>query len=141
LTTDFLSSPVHKAVLRAHRRRFLRSGVFLSLMVGAGVAGLLGLTAIWPSRRAGARERVPDGYVKLPPPRLKGEMSVEEAILKRRSRREYLDRPLSLEQLSQLLWAAQGITEPSPLGRAAERSVGWRPLPVGALCCCEKWRC
>ncbi len=135
MTTDFLSSPVHKAVLRAHRRRFLRSGVFLSLMVGAGVAGLLGLTAIWPSRRAGARERVPDGYVKLPPPRLKGEMSVEEAILKRRSRREYLDRPLSLEQLSQLLWAAQGITEPSLwVGlRSAPSAGGLYPLELYAV--------
>lgn len=37
-------------------------------------------------------------------------MSVEEAIAKRRSIREYKDEPLSREELGQLLWACQGIT-------------------------------
>ncbi|MCD6373809.1 MAG: SagB/ThcOx family dehydrogenase, partial [Thermococcus sp.] len=55
-------------------------------------------------------------------PRLEGEMSVEEAIAKRRSIREYRDGPLSLEELSQLLWAAQGIT--SRDGKRAAPSAG-----------------
>jgi SagB-type dehydrogenase family enzyme len=34
-----------------------------------------------------------------------------DAIARRRSRRRYLDRPLSLTELSWLLWATQGVTE------------------------------
>ena len=48
--------------------------------------------------------------IALPEPRRTGEMSVEEAIAERRSIRSYRDEPLTLSELSQLLWAAQGIT-------------------------------
>ncbi|WP_457750552.1 SagB/ThcOx family dehydrogenase [Thermococcus sp.] len=48
--------------------------------------------------------------ILLPEPRRTGEMSVEEAIAERRSIRSYRDEPLTLSELSQLLWAAQGIT-------------------------------
>ncbi|MDK2783749.1 MAG: hypothetical protein PWQ32_1338 [Thermococcaceae archaeon] len=47
--------------------------------------------------------------VELPAPRLKGEMSVEEAINLRKSIRKYKDEPLTLEEVSQILWAAYGI--------------------------------
>jgi SagB-type dehydrogenase family enzyme len=46
----------------------------------------------------------------LPTPLLAGQMSLEETLARRRSVREFDDRPLTTEQLSQLLWAAQGIT-------------------------------
>lgn len=46
----------------------------------------------------------------LPSPQTKGKVSLEEAIAKRRSKRDFLDQPLTLSQLSQILWAAQGIT-------------------------------
>ena len=48
--------------------------------------------------------------IKLPPPSLKGKTSLEEAILRRRSIRKFATQPLSLSQLSQILWSAQGIT-------------------------------
>jgi SagB-type dehydrogenase family enzyme len=48
--------------------------------------------------------------ISLPKPRLKGEISVEEALLKRRSIRKYRDESLNLEEVSQLLWSAQGLT-------------------------------
>lgn len=48
--------------------------------------------------------------IDLPSPKLKGSISLEEAISKRRSQRDFLDKDLSWEQISQLLWSAQGIT-------------------------------
>ncbi len=48
--------------------------------------------------------------IKLPKAREKGKMTVEEALLRRRSVREYSDVPLTIPELSQLLWAAQGVT-------------------------------
>lgn len=49
--------------------------------------------------------------INLPSPSFKGNVSVEEALLKRRSIRNYTDQPLTLEQVSQLLWAAYGVTK------------------------------
>jgi len=48
--------------------------------------------------------------VKLPRPRLKGLMSVEEALDKRKSVRNYQKASISLADAGQLLWAAQGGT-------------------------------
>ena len=50
----------------------------------------------------------------LPPPVTDGSMSVEKALENRRSRRNFQDRAISKEQLSQILWAAYGITQPMP---------------------------
>jgi SagB-type dehydrogenase family enzyme len=46
--------------------------------------------------------------IKLLQPREKGVTSIEEALNYRRSVRDYKKGPLSLEQISQLLWAASG---------------------------------
>jgi SagB-type dehydrogenase family enzyme len=51
-----------------------------------------------------------DGFKLLPKPELKGSMSVEEALAGRRSTRSFDTTPLALATVSQLLWAAQGIT-------------------------------
>ena len=51
-----------------------------------------------------------EALIKLPPPSLKGKTSIEEAISRRRSVRRFRAEPLSLPQLSQILWSAQGIT-------------------------------
>lgn len=69
-------------------------------------------------------------FINLPQPRLKGKVSVEEAILKRRSRRDYLDKSLTLEQVSQLLWAGQGITEEKIGFRAAPSAGALYPLDI-----------
>ncbi|MBN2113315.1 MAG: nitroreductase family protein [Acidimicrobiia bacterium] len=47
---------------------------------------------------------------QLPPPRTTGPVSLEEALLRRRSRREFNGTPLSAADLGQLLWAAHGVT-------------------------------
>jgi len=49
--------------------------------------------------------------VDLPPPRLDGTVSVEAALQNRRSIRSYASDPLTLADVSQLLWAAYGITK------------------------------
>lgn len=65
--------------------------------------------------------------VQLPDPITKGKVSLEEAILQRRSRRNFRDKDLNLEQISQLVWAAQGITTKS-------WGMGFRSAPsAGAL--------
>ncbi len=51
--------------------------------------------------------------MQLPKPRIKGDVSLEEAIVKRRSTRRFSDEPVSIEDLSQILWAGQGLTEGS----------------------------
>lgn len=48
--------------------------------------------------------------ISLPQPVLKGTVSLEEALVLRRSIRSYSRDPLNLAELSQLLWSAQGIT-------------------------------
>jgi SagB-type dehydrogenase family enzyme len=46
--------------------------------------------------------------IELPEPRMQGAVSVEETMHLRRSVRAYSDRSLSMEEISQLLWSAQG---------------------------------
>ncbi len=48
--------------------------------------------------------------IRLPKPSFKGEVSLEEVVLKRRSTREFSGRSITMSQFSQLLWACQGIT-------------------------------
>jgi SagB-type dehydrogenase family enzyme len=48
--------------------------------------------------------------IELPDPQLKGNVSLEETLLRRRAVRRYRGEPLLLSQLSQILWSAQGIT-------------------------------
>ena len=65
-----------------------------------------------------------DKVIQLPEPASDGGMSVEAALAKRESVRHFTSVPLTLSLLSQILWAAQGIT----------RNWGGRTAPsAGAL--------
>ena len=60
----------------------------------------------------------------VPPDRFTvGAMPLVEAIGKRRSRRKYTEAPLTLEELSFLLWATQGVQKVMGEGRACLRTV------------------
>ena len=62
--------------------------------------------------------------IELPTPRQDGAFSLEHALRQRRSVQDFRNVPITLSQLSQLLWAAQGITD----------SRGFRTAPsAGAL--------
>jgi len=71
----------------------------------------------------------PNEVIKLPRPRAESGVSVEKAIGLRRSVREFSDAPISLSDLSQLVWAAQGVTGPGEL-RAAPSAGATYPLEV-----------
>lgn len=59
---------------------------------------------------------------QLPPPRTDGPVSVEAALARRRSRRDFSGAPLSPGHLGQLLWAAHGVTGPD--GRRTAPTAG-----------------
>ncbi len=67
--------------------------------------------------------------VKLPPPALKGAVSVEAALKARRTVRSFASRSLDLAQVSQLLWATQGISDPRGL-RTAPSAGATYPLEI-----------
>ena len=74
-------------------------------------AGIAAATAIAPlGSVAGANEAAP---MQLPAPRSEGGMPLIGALKLRRSTREYSNRPLSPQVLSDLLWSAFGINRPS----------------------------
>ncbi len=68
--------------------------------------------------------------IPLPPPSLTGGPTLWEALGKRRSIRDYRPEPLSLEELSDLLWATQGITEKAfgPWYRTAPSAGALHPI-------------
>jgi SagB-type dehydrogenase family enzyme len=67
--------------------------------------------------------------MKLPEPKLKSPVSLEQALRQRRSVRDYGKDSLSVEQISQLLWAAQGITADWE-GRTAPSAGALYPLEI-----------
>jgi SagB-type dehydrogenase family enzyme len=105
-----------------------------------GFAGLF--VSIFPNAfffTGNARARKVNGNIqegkrmKLPKPKTHGEVSLETAIKRRRTVRSFTSRPLSLEQCSQLFWAAQGITEDGGFKRAAPSGGALYPMDIYAV--------
>jgi SagB-type dehydrogenase family enzyme len=67
--------------------------------------------------------------IKLPPPALKGAVSVEETLKARRTVRLFASRSLDLPQVSQLLWATDGSSDPRGL-RTAPSAGATYPLEI-----------
>jgi len=67
------------------------------------------------------------GVISLPPPRIDGKVSVEAALRQRRSVRVYGSGGLTLAEVGQLLWAAQGVTSRNGL-RTAPSAGALYPL-------------
>lgn len=68
--------------------------------------------------------------IKLPQAKYDSQFSVEKALLKRRSVRDFKNTPLTLAEVSQLLWSAQGITEEKLGFRTAPSAGALYPLEV-----------
>jgi SagB-type dehydrogenase family enzyme len=89
-----------------------------------------------PTVRCAKSPHSPDGEngsnLVLPTPRYVGQTSVEQALQTRRSVRAYSLEPLTLAEVSQLLWAAQGFTHPDGL-RTAPSAGALYPLDIYVL--------
>ena len=69
----------------------------------------------------------PRHALALPPARLGGDLRLAQLLEQRRSVRDFAAEPLTLAQVGQLLWAAQGITASGGL-RTAPSAGGLYPL-------------
>jgi SagB-type dehydrogenase family enzyme len=74
--------------------------------------------------------RQPPGEVILPTPKTQGGLSLDEALARRRSIRRFTSQTLTVAEIGQLLWAAQGITEPTKGLRTAPSAGATFPLEV-----------
>ncbi|MFO7945885.1 MAG: SagB/ThcOx family dehydrogenase [Armatimonadota bacterium] len=98
----------------------------LAIFVVALVVGVMMMTDCTTA----AQETAAEDVIDLPEADTDGQMSVEEAISRRRSVRSFSAKELSIQQIGQLAWAAQGITEPSQGLRAAPSAGATYPLEV-----------
>jgi SagB-type dehydrogenase family enzyme len=71
--------------------------------------------------------------MKLPAPKFDGDISLEKTIKDRRTVRSFTSSHLTLEQLSQLIWAAQGITAERDHLRAAASAGALYPIDLYAV--------
>jgi len=71
--------------------------------------------------------------VSLPKPDLKRTGTLMDALLKRASVRAYKDSALSLQDLSDLLWSANGINRPDKKGRTAPSAINAQDIDIYAV--------
>lgn len=100
-----------------------------TLRRGRRTAGLVLVGGSLLAPVAGEQEASKIHTIRLPAPRLEGRVSVERALDERRSQREFGAAALTLQELSQLLWAAQGLNRPDG-GRTAPSAGALYPLEV-----------
>lgn len=121
--------------LIAHRP----GGTGLRSRRGLIVVGVVAFAAVGLVPAVAAQESVqPRQLIELPTARQDGSTSVERALGTRRSALDWTGEGLSLSDLAQLLWAAQGVTEridePPAIWRGSEWMGGLRTAPsAGAL--------
>jgi len=85
---------------------------------------MLALFVLWPYWKHSDlyAVEITDKRIVLPAPRTDGTTSLEKALQERRSIRDFSRQALSVAEVSQLLWAAQGITGSG--GRRTAPSAG-----------------
>ena len=78
--------------------------------------------------------------VPLPTPRLQAHFTLESALKKRHSTRDYLADALTLEQLSAVLWAGFGVNRPGSWGRTAPTTCETLEIVVYVVVAEGTWR-
>jgi len=101
--------------------------IIIYVVIMIALAGL-GLYLLISEDQKG-QDATPGYQIVLPQPSFTSDISVEEALKNRRSIREYKDQPLSMHELAQLLWAAQGVTDEQGF-RTAPSAGGLYPLEL-----------
>ena len=96
----------------------------MALCVVSAMMFGLGVLAVEPGTSQSAK------VIKLPEPVQKGTLSLEETLAKRRSVRSFSAEPISMEQIGQLAWAAQGITAPERGLRTAPSAGATYPIEL-----------
>ncbi|MGB9936129.1 MAG: SagB/ThcOx family dehydrogenase [Methanobacterium sp.] len=87
---------------------------------------------VWP-KSTETSQMIVTGTFKLPEPQISGTMSVEQAIQDRRSVRRYTNESLTLQDVSQLMWVAQGITNQTTKFRTVPSGGHTYPLEIYIL--------
>lgn len=106
---------------------------FLSLLLIFGTLFLTACVAKQKNENQKEEKKMPiekSQTIFLPEPQISGKVSLEETISKRRSRRNFKDKALTLEQISQILWSAQGITNKEKGSRSAPSAGALYPLEI-----------
>lgn len=71
--------------------------------------------------------------IKLPAPGLNPDKPLMQALKERQSRREYADRPLTPQDLSNILWCANGINRPESLKRTSPSAKNTQDIDIYAI--------
>jgi nitroreductase len=75
--------------------------------------------------------------IQLPTPQMTGGMPLMEALARRQTTREFADKPLPPQTLSNLLWAAFGINRPKTamggLGRTAPSAMNLQEIEIDVV--------
>jgi SagB-type dehydrogenase family enzyme len=111
---------------RGDRRRRIVSAILVSVALTTGAAAFAGNELVTESEAPDEPVRVVT-VLQLPEPLTDGETSFEQALLRRSATREFRPDPLTLGQLGQLLWAAQGEAGD---GRNAPSAGALYPLEI-----------
>jgi hypothetical protein len=96
------------------------------------LAALLGLASLlWTVPALGAQELKP---IQLPKPQVTGGMPLMQALAQRQTTRAFVDKPLPMQTLSNLLWAAFGVNRPRNvkpgLGRTAPSAMNKQEIEL-----------
>lgn len=100
----------------------------MKFAIGAGttiVFVLLGVAVVSWAQPGGRVDAI-----TLPPPQVSSGMPLTEALASRRSIRQFADTPLTLPQIGQLCWAAQGITDAEHGKRTAPSAGALYPIEL-----------
>lgn len=85
--------------------------IFLAALLAIAFFLVAFFAFVGPSPRTTSENLSSGSEILLPIPRAKSGVIAEEAILRRKSFREWRKEPIDLEDLAIILWAAQGVSE------------------------------